>query len=418
MWGLEHFGEVLGTLRRHILRTSLTAVGVFWGVFLLVLMVGFGNGLETGMRKGMSGWATNSMFVWGERTSTAHKGMGPGRYVRLTLDDAAALRRVPGVSLVAPRVQLGGHRGNGSVTRGEKSGEFTVMGDEPDIRLVQPMDIQGRFLNHLDVERRRKVVVIGPLVQQALFADHEEPIGESITIGSIDFMVVGTFKSRQTGDSRERHEVTVYMPLSTFQKVVQVSPYIHYMAVLTDPGVRVRNLEDTVKRVLKKRHDVAPDDPAALGSFDLDKMFQQMEGLFSGISFLVWFVAVATLLAGLVGVSNIMMVSVRERTREIGIRKAIGATPSRVMAQIVSEAVVLASIAGFLGMVSAVGLLELIGFAMQSDDGSSVDMFAAPQVTLSTALFAAVAVAIGGGFAGLFPALNAARIRTVLALRD
>ncbi len=419
MFDLDRFAEILSTMRRNAMRTTLTAIGVFWGVFLLVLMVGFGNGLEQGTQRNMSGMATNSLFIWGDRTSVPYRGQVPGRYVRLTLDDALAIGKLEGVSVVAPRVSLGGRRASNAVTRGGKSGSFQVMGDMPDYVRVRPMTLKGRFINKLDIRKRRKVAVIGARVAEVLFSKGQDPIGETIQIKGTDFLVVGVFKSDRSGERAARQEATVHTPLTTFQKALTKWPYINYIAVLGKPDVRAGSIEPKLVEVLRKRHRVAPDDKQAIGSFNVDKEVQKVNNVFLAISLLIYLVAGATLIAGLVGVSNITMVSVRERTREIGIRKSIGATPSAVVGQIVLEAVVLACVAGYLGLVCGVGLLELIGLLMgsgQSADSSSA--FAPPVVTLTTAIVATVAVAFGGAIAGFFPALHAARIRTVAALRD
>ncbi len=418
MIDLDRFHEIGQTMRRNALRTVLTAVGVFWGVFLLVVMVGFGNGLEDGARKSMGGWATSSLYIWGGRTSVPYRGTTPGRFVRLTLEDAESLANLDGVRIVAPRVSLGGRRSTQPVTRGTKSDTFGIMGDTPQYLEVEPMTIEGRFINHLDMEGRRKVCVIGERVREVLFEEGEDPIGQQINLTGVDFMVVGVFETEQSGDRGARHAATIYTPLTTFQKALSSSPYVHYLAVLSDPDVRAARIEDAVVDQLKSRHKVSPKDKEAIGSFNADEQFQKLVALFQGIKVLIALVAGATLLAGLVGVSNIMMVSVRERTREIGIRKAMGATPSTVLGQVVLEAVVLASAAGYLGLVAGVGVLELVGVAMTSAPEADGSMIAPPSVGLTTAIVAALAVALGGGLAGLFPAMNAARINVVTALRD
>jgi len=417
MIDLDRFHEIGQTMRRNALRTVLTAVGVFWGVFLLVIMVGFGNGLEEGTRKSMSGLATNSLYIWGGRTSVPYRGTTPGRFVRLTLEDAESLATLDGVRVVAPRVSLGGRRATQPVSRGIKSDTFGVMGDTPQYLEVEPMDIEGRFINHLDMEHRRKVAVIGERVREVLFEPDEDPIGEQIDIAGVDFMVVGVFQTQQTGDRGARHAATIYTPLTTFQKALSSSPYIHYVAVLSDPDVRAVRIEEALVDQLKSRHRVSPKDSEAIGSFNADAEFQKIVNLFKGIKALILVVAGATLVAGLVGVSNIMMVSVRERTREIGIRKAMGATPATVLGQVVLEAMVLATAAGYLGLVAGVGVLELVGIAMDQGGGEGT-MIAPPSIGLTTAMVAAFAVALGGGLAGLFPAMNAARINVVTALRD
>jgi putative ABC transport system permease protein len=418
MFDLDSFREVLDTLRRNALRTGLTAVGVFWGVFMLIVMVGFGNGLEEGAKSKMMGTATNSLFVWSQRSSLPYAGLSPGRLIRLTLDDADTLRGLSGVSAVAPRASLGGRRGSHNVSRNHKSGSFTVMGDTPSYLEVTPLEIRGRFVNQLDMARRRKVAVIGERVVELLFKRGEDPIGQSITIRGAEFMVVGVLKTTATGDRGANDAATVHTPLSTFQRVLSHSEYVDYIAVLSASGVRVAAIEEPVRARLRKRHRVAPGDGQAIQSWNMDAEYQKVVNLFVGISLLVYLVGTATLLAGLVGVSNIMMVSVRERTREIGIRKAIGATPRTVIGQVVLEAVALAGAAGYMGLVIGVAAIELAGAWIVSDLGTEDTMFAAPSISLFTATMAASLVVVGGAVAGFFPALRAAGIRTVIALRD
>jgi putative ABC transport system permease protein len=417
MLDLDHWHEILSTLRRNALRTALTAIGVFWGVFMLIVMVGFGNGLERGVHKSMSGLATNSIYIWGQRTSVPYDGLSPGRYVGLTIEDAESLYEIAGVTLVAPRVSLGGRRSASVVTRNGKSGDFSVMGDLPAYLQVQPMTfLEGRFLNELDVRKTRKVAVIGTRVAEGLFNPGEPVVGGSISIKGIEFVVVGLFASRQTGDRGEDHAATVYTPLTTFQRALSPSrKHVDYIAVLSDAGTRGGDIEGSLVRSLGKRHRVSPEDKQAIGSFNADEEFQKIVGLFTGISLLIWLVGSVTLLAGFVGVSNIMMVSVRERTREIGIRKAIGATPRVIVGQIMLESTVLTSVAGYLGLVVGVGVLEIIGRFV---GGDGAGMFDVPEVSLATALVATAAVSVGGAVAGMFPALRAVSIRTVTALRE
>jgi putative ABC transport system permease protein len=417
MFDLDRFREVLDTLRRNAVRTLLTAVGVFWGVFMLIVMVGMGNGLESGTKKGMRGLATNSLYIWGQRTSVPYAGLQPGRRVKLTIEDAEAMAGVPGVAVVAPRVALGGRRATQGVKRGDKEAMATVMGDTPQYRIVKPMEIEGRFINPFDMDQRRKVAVIGTRVRELLFEKGEEPIGESITVAGVDFMVVGVFETAQTGDAGARDAATVYVPLTTFQKALTNKRWLNYISVLSEPGTRASVVQETLTGMLRKRHKASPSDKQAIGSFNADAEYQKIVNLFDAIAWLILIVASATLMAGLVGVSNIMMVSVRERTREIGIRKAIGATPAAVVGQIVMEAVALASVAGYVALVAGVALLELVGYAISSGGEKAATMIAPPTVNLTTALIAAAAVAFGGALAGLFPALHAARIHTVTALR-
>lgn len=421
MFDLDQWQEIVSTLRRSLLRTTLTAIGVFWGVLMLMIMVGFGNGLEGGVRRDFAGLATNSLYVWGDKTSIPFAGMQPGKFVLLTRADASALENaIPEIEAIAPRVQLGGRNGSDLVTRGDRSGPFNVSGDVPAYIRIQPCDmIKGRFLNSFDIERRRKVAVIGHGVEEVLFRGGEDPIGQSIQIKHTEFIVVGVFKTPADGDRGERLANTIHTPLTTFQQSLRPEPWVNNFAVLVKPGADTEVVEKRVKDELARLHRFSPDDKEAVGIWNAEKEFQKITGLFTGISLLIWVVGTVTLAAGIIGVSNIMMISVRERTREIGIRRAIGATPFSIVAQILKESTLLTSLAGYLGLAAGVGALEAIGVLMKASAGPGGDsMFDAPTADFRVAMAATLVVIGGGALAGLFPALYAVRIRPVVALRD
>jgi putative ABC transport system permease protein len=419
IFDVDGWQEIWSTVRRNRLRTFLTAMGVFWGLFMLILMVGAGNGLERGVKKSMSGWATNSLFVWAERTSIPYKGLGPGRPVLFDNEDIAAVRAVPGVEHVAPRNQLGGWRGGNNVTRGTKTAGFSVAGDYPEIAHVQYVDVlEGRHLNHLDVAETRKVAVIGKRVREILFAPGEQAVGDSILIQGVHFKVVGVFESVASGEAAERIDSTIHIPFSTFQRAFHWGNRVSWFAMTVDPRFSSADVEKRVKETLAARHDVAPNDAQALDSNNAEEDFRKVRSLFLGIRILIWIVGTATLLAGVIGVSNIMMISVRERTKEIGVRKALGATPARIVAQIIQESVALTAFAGYLGLAAGVGLLELVGMAVDANGGGADTMFANPQVDLAVAVTAAAVLVVSGMLAGVIPARNAARVNPVIALRS
>lgn len=421
MFDVDQWQEIFSVMRRNLLRTTLTAVGVFWGVLMLMIMVGFGNGLEGGVRRDMSGLVTNSIYVWGEKTSLPFEGLSPGKFVLLTRADAQALEQsIPGIEAVAPRVQLGGRGGGDVVTRAEKSGTFTISGDVPAYIRVQPETmIAGRFLNELDIEEHRKVAVIGTNVAAQLFG-REDPLGQTIQIKRSEFVVIGVFTTPATGDRGDRMANTIHTPLTTFQQALRPEPWVNNLAVLVKDGADTEQVEARIHEELARRHRFSVDDKEAVGTWNVEKEFDKISGLFRGISLLIWIVGTVTLVAGIVGVSNIMLISVRERTREIGVRRALGATPLRVIAQILKEATVLTSISGFLGLAAGVGALEAIGALMQAgpSDAKGSSLFDPPHADFRVALAATLAVALGGALAGLFPALTAVRIRPVVALRD
>lgn len=427
MFDLDEWQEILSTLRRNALRTFLTAVGVFWGVLMLVVMVAFGGGLERGVQKDMAGLATKAIYVWADTTSVAYQGLPPGRYVPLTRGDAIALAAsFSEIEAVAPRVTLNGRNGADVVTRGDRSGSFNVSGDAPELMLVQPeIMTSGRFLDAFDMERRRKVAVIGLRVAEVLFPPGVEPVGESVRIKGTDFLVVGVFKSPASGDRADRLLNTIHVPISTFQQVLNPSDDVNNVAVLVRRDADTSDVESRIKRFLLQRHRASPDDKEAIGTWNADKEFRKIDNLFVGISALIWFVGTVTLLAGIIGVSNIMMISVRERTKEIGVKRAIGATPWTVLSQILKESIVLTALAGLTGLCAGVGLLELVTFLMQAPPGASggpkpggPSMFDAPRADFAVGLAATAAVVAGGAIAGLFPAIAAIRVRPVVALRD
>src|SRR6185436_4004419 len=303
--------------------------------------------------------ASNSFFMWAMPTSRHYAGFRSGRTFDLTSDDVDAVRAsLPEVRVVAPRAQLGGYRGGNAVVRGTKSGTFNINGDVPEIVITESIPLSsGRFLNQLDLQDRRKVAVIGKRVQEVLFEKGEDPIGQSIKIRGVAFQVVGVFKSLHSGERAQRETQTIYIPFTTFQQAFQYGRKVDWIAVTARDDASAVVLEDKVKALLKQRHKVAPDDPRGIGSWNMEKEFQKMSGLFLGIRGLIWIVGIGTLAAGAIGVGNIMLVIVRERTKEIGIRRAVGATPWSIASQVVLESVILTASAGYVGVMAGMGIL-------------------------------------------------------------
>jgi len=414
---LDHWQEIRVALLRNRTRTALTAFGVFWGIFLLMVMLGSGTGLRKGVLQGFSDGATNSFFVWTQRTQKPYAGMPAGRGIRMTNGDVAAIReKVPEAEVVAPRNQLRGFGGGNNVSRGRKTGAFSVMGDYPEIRRIQSLRIEkGRFLNPVDVEESRKVAVIGTRVRELLFERGEEPVGESIVVRGVYFQVVGVFASPQTGDAAERDAQTIFVPFTTFQRAFNYGDRVGWMAVISRPDVPASVTEEKVLALLRARHKVAPDDIRAFGHFNLEEEYRKIQGLFSGIRLLVWIVGVGTLAAGVIGVSNIMLIIVRERTKEIGIRRALGAKPSAVVSQIVSESVILTALAGYFGLVAGIALVVAIGRLLPP---GGAGMFLDPDVGVGEALQALAILVAAGVLAGLAPAQRALAVSPTVALRS
>jgi putative ABC transport system permease protein len=416
MIDLDSWQEIFATLRKNRLRTFLTGLGVGLGIWILLLMIGFGSALEVGVKRGMAGFATNAVFVWGQKTSLPYAGLPPNRPVEYDNGDVEALRKLPEIEHLAPRNQLGGFRGGFNVRYNGKTGNFSVAGDYPAFQYVQtPLMRFGRFIDELDVRDRRKVCVVGEGVVQELFPPGADPIGKYIEISGVYFQVVGVFGTRQTGQNGDRTLKTVHVPFTTFQQAFHFGDRVGWFAITGKSGVSAEALEQQVKSVLSERHKIDPDDDQAIGSFNAGKEFGKMNAVFAIINIVLGFAGLMTLAAGVVGVSNIMLISVRERTKEIGVRKALGATPIAIVKMIVSESVVLTTIAGYLGLVAGVATLEGLG-AILADAGDKVP-FGPPEVGLGVALAAGAITVAFGALAGVIPAYHAAKIQPVEALR-
>jgi len=417
LFDLDHWQEIKAVLLRNRVRTGLTAFGVFWGIFLLMIMLGSGAGLQNGVLQGFEGSATNSVFIWTQRTQKPYAGLPAGRYLQLNNADIEAVRdRVPEVEVIAPRNQLGGFMGGNNVSRGRKAGAFSVMGDYPEIRRVQAYRLAaGRFLNPIDLEELRKVAVIGTRVRDVLFERGEDPIGQSIVINGVYFQVIGVFRPARSGDDAERETETIFVPFTTFQRAFNYGDQVGWLAIISRSDVPASVAQQKVIEVLKARHKVAPEDLRAFGHWNMEEEYSKLRGLFRGISVLVWLVGAGTLAAGAIGVSNIMLIIVRERTREFGIRRAVGARPWMVVTQVVIESVMLTGVAGYAGMVAGIALVEVVNRLLP---GEGARMFTDPRVNLGDALQALLILIGAGLLAGLAPAQRAVQVTPIAALRS
>ncbi len=415
---LDKWKEIVITLKKNKVRTFFTAFGVFWGIFMLIIMLGSGNGLQNAVFQNMGDFSTNSCFMWTQRTTISYKGFPRGRRYRFNNGDTEALlQNISELKDLSPRLQGFGGDGANNAVRNEKTGAFTIFGDYPAWNRIDPIKVtSGRFINDLDIQDRRKVVVIGKRVVEVLFEPDENPLNEYIKINGVYFKVVGVFKSKKGGQQAEREEQNIHMPFTTLQRIYNFGEDVGWYAMTAQDDTPVGIVEDKAREILKVRHSIAPEDDRAIGGFNVEKEFKKMRGLFAGINGLIWIVGIGTLLAGVIGVSNIMLVIVKERTKEIGIQRALGATPINVIMQIINEAVFLTSIAGSIGLVAGFWLVELINFIMESS-GSSGEMFKNPEVDFRIAISALIILIISGIFAGLIPAKRAVSIKPIDALR-
>jgi len=412
--------EIAYTIGQNRIRSMLTIFGVFWGIFMLVILVGTGKGLQNGAYSSFSSYAANTFFLWARTTTKPYKGFDIGRTYHFNNEDTRILRQtVPELQVVAPRGIMKGKDTSNNVVYKDRTATLTIFGDEPEIRGVNLMEIeQGRFLNRLDLEQKRKIAIIGFESVPLLFADNQNPVGEYIRINGIDFQVVGVFRPSNKNDNNyEENAKAVFLPLSTFQQTFNWGETVGWFSISVNSRFNAETVKEKVRLILARRHSIDPNDKRAFGSWNMAAQFKKISDLFIGIRFIIWFVGVFTLLAGIIGISNIMLIIVRERTGEIGIRRAIGASPLSIMGQLIIETIVLTSVPGYLALVLGVGVLEFVNkliLVLKVD----TKMFQNPQIDLYTALAALGILTLGGVVAGVIPALRAVRMKPVNALRQ
>jgi len=415
MFDLDRWQEIWFTITHNKSRSVLTAFGVFWGMFMLVVMVGAGVALQRGMNSQIEGFATNSCFVYADQTSEPYKGFKKGRTWNLENEDIPLiLNKVPEIQYLAP-VLFGGGGSTNNVTRNDKAGSYSIKGSYPSYNEIDASKmVYGRYVNDIDIVEKRKVCVIGERVYEVLFPKDENPLGKNIKVNGIYFQVVGVARHTSGINIGGNAEESIILPFSTMQQAFNQGKIIHFMAITTKPGVKVKVVEDKVHKVLAEKHSISPLDKKAVGGFNIEDEFNMFLYLGIGIATLIWVVGLGTLFAGAVGVSNIMLVTVRERTKEIGIRRALGATPRDIIVQILSESIVLTLIAGIAGLMFGVGLLSLVGMALSHGD----QFFKDPQISFTVAIGAMFILLIIGTLAGFIPANRAMNIKPIEAIRE
>jgi len=419
MFSRDTWSEILEALTANWFRTLLTAFGVLWGIFILVILLAAGKGLENGVKQGFGGMATNSMFMWTQTPSKPYKGLPKGRRYNFKTGDVEAIKQnVPNLRFVSPRNQLGGFGGANNVVRGLKTGAFNVYGDYPEVIKQEPMDItSGRFINYSDINENRKVAIIGEGVQKDMYEPGEEVIESYIKINGVNFMVIGTYKKKGNNDRNpEEAQKQIYVPFTAFSQAFNMGDTVGWMAITANEGTSITELKSQVFDVIKSRHSIHPDDDRAIGSFDLYEEFSKINGLFVALKAVAYFVGILVLLSGIIGISNIMLIVVKERTNEIGIRRALGATPWSIRGQILMESIFLTIISGMAGIALATGVIALINNQLNGMDTSEM-MFANPSVDLGVVFTALSILIISGLLAGLIPAQNAIKVKPVDALR-
>ena len=409
---IDTYKEILDTLTRNKSRSFLTGFGVFWGVFMLVGLIGGGQGLKEMLSKNFEGFATNSAIIFAQPTTKPFEGFRKGRQWAMEYKDVERLKaQVPELDVVSPVLSSWG----GNVVFADKKSLCSVKGLLPDYAKVEePKLYYGRYLNEMDMRQRRKVCVLGKKVYKTLFPGGGDPCGQLVRVDSIYYSVVGVDYNTGNMSVNGRAEEAVVIPLTLMQQAYNYGNQVHLICVTAKPGVTMSSITRQMRHVIARTHRIDPTDEKAVTIFNTEIMFGMVDSLFSGVNFLIWLVGIGTLLAGAIGVSNIMMVTVRERTTEIGIRRAIGATPRNILSQIISESIILTSVAGMSGILFAVIILQFVEMA-NTTDGIVGSHF---QIGFWTAIGAVVLLSTLGVLAGLAPAARAMSVKPVDAMRD
>jgi len=408
MLDLDTWQEILEAVAKNKLRAVLTGFSVAWGIFMLIVLLGSGQGLGNGVEYQFRDDAINSLWIFSGQTSMPYKGLQPGRSVRFTNEDHAEIETtLDGVEHITSRF----YPGPTTAVHGKHTGQYDIRAVHPGHRYLENTIVTaGRFLNDLDIEEHRKTAVIGDLVEKALFPGGSG-LGEYVELNGIPFRVVGIFEDE--GGAGEMDNI--YIPISTAQRTYNGANRVHQMMLTTGDASlgKSQRMAETVRRKLATRHSFSTEDHSALIVNNNNEEYARFKRVMGAIRTFIWVIGIGTLLAGVVGVSNIMLVSVRERTKEIGIRKALGATPRSVVGMILQESVLITAISGYLGLVLGVAVLELVGKSLPE-----APFFKNPAIDLGVAIYATAFLVLAGTLAGLFPALRAARIRPIEALRD
>ncbi len=409
---LDTYREIIDTLTRNKSRSLLTGFGVFWGVFMLVGLIGGGDGLKEKLERQFEGFATNSAFVFAQNTTKPYHGFRKGRQWSADMKDVERLKeQVPELDIVSPALTRWGR----TVVAGDKRYSSNVKGLLADYaRVEEPQMRYGRFLNDMDIAQGRKVCVLGKKVYKTLFPKGGDPCGEMVRIDSTYYQVVGVDYSAGNVNINGSAEESVSIPMSLMQQAYNLGDNVDLICLTAKPGVTMSNISQHIREVVARAHHIDPTDEKAVTVFNTEVLFGMMDNLFNGVNFLIWLVGIGTLLAGAIGVSNIMMVTVRERTTEIGIRRAIGATPRDILSQIISESILLTAVAGMSGILFAVIILQMV----EMGDTTDGIVNAHYQVGFWTAVGAAVLLSVLGVLAGLAPAARAMSIKPVDAMRD
>ena len=419
MFDFDGLKEIWQTIARNKTRSLLTAFGVFWGVFLLVVLSSTGNGFENGMMRQVEGVTPNTGLFFTGTTSEPYKGYQKGRNWSMNLSDLKAIKdNFPDIVAISPESSVWTSEDK-NVVFGNRSGSYTVKGVMPEYNYIMKSRIlKGRFINETDIANHRKVCLLGKRAYEDLFDKGVDPLGKMVRVNGIYFQVVGVVSTYNSNvQINGSPDESVVLPFTTMQQLFSKGDDINFFVMAANDNASIAELQDKVEQLLKQRHDIAPDDKSAVSSFNLEDIFKMFKGLFLGIHILIWIVGLGTLMSGIIGVSNIMLVTVKERTREIGVRRAIGAKPKDIIGQVLSESLLLTTLAGLVGLCLGVGIMAIVGGIVANNPSDNM-MFMDPNMSFKAAVLATVIVILSGLLAGVLPALRAIQIKAIDAIRE
>ncbi|MBR4619432.1 MAG: ABC transporter permease [Salinivirgaceae bacterium] len=413
MFDRELYKEIWQAISKNRTRSILTAFGVFWGLFMLITLAGAGNGLRNGVLAQYSNVAKNTTLLWTNNTTIPYGGFRRNHWWNFKNSDVVALNKQYPELYIVPRIT---RWSGGGASYNLRTSECSVVGEYPITTKVEYIKLEcGRYINEMDILQRRKVCVIGPRVREELFPNGEDPLGKNISLSGVYYKVVGAYSGKGVGIGFN-YETAVRLPFSTMQQTYNLGDNVGMLIIGAPADHDIGDVEAEVMRFIRSRHkDVSPDDNEALSHENLNKTFKQITNLFLGVDLLIWLVGLGTLLAGVIGISNIMLVIVKERTQEIGIKRALGATPGNIIRQIITESVLLTVVAGYLGLVLGVLINEGLGVILASSGNS---IFMNPGINLSVGLVCLTILVVCGALAGLLPAMRAVKIKPIDAIRE
>tara|TARA_B110001454_G_C12720638_1_gene434536 strand:- start:2808 stop:4079 length:1272 start_codon:yes stop_codon:yes gene_type:complete len=411
--------EIFGSIGQNKIRTVITIIGVLWGIFLYIVLSGIAKGVDNGFEKQFERISSNSLFIWAQYTSIPYAGFKTDRDIDLKLSDVEALKNnIPEIQYIAPRIQKGNFGSSGAnVVNGQRSGTFNIYGDYPVLTKISLRDIYdgGRFINELDIKESRKVCVIGERTQKELFKDNINPIGKYISVNNIYFKVIGIHKHIDEGGGSFADDGDIHVPFSTFKRIYNTGDIVGFLLIAGFDDIDIVEVEEKVRAQLKEIHKIHPDDKQAIGGFNLGALFNRIQRFANGMSFLSLVIGIATILAGVIGIGNILLISVKERTKEIGIRRAIGASPNHIRKQIILESVFLTIIAGIIGIILGAFILYVINIATQNLEDVPFTNATVPINFILGALLLMIGL---GTLIGFIPAEKAISIKPIEALRE